>query len=120
MPLTNFRHKEEDDKKAITPMVGILVMKLWLFGGNSNNGANCGLAYANSNNAWSNSNSNISARHTFWKRIILGCYYCVMGKHPITMSLGSWCVCIASVGRNNIHLAWVMVSHPTRGVSKPF
>ena len=27
-------------------MVGELVMKLWLFGGNSNNGANCGLAYA--------------------------------------------------------------------------
>ncbi len=45
-------------------MVGVLVMKLWLFGGNSNNGANCGLAYANSNNAWSNSNANISARHT--------------------------------------------------------
>ena len=45
-------------------MVGVLVKKLWLFGGNSNNGANCGLAYANSNNAWSNSNSNISARHT--------------------------------------------------------
>jgi hypothetical protein len=45
-------------------MVGITVLKLWLFGGNSNNGANCGLAYANSNNAWSNSNSNISARLT--------------------------------------------------------
>ena len=46
-------------------MVGELGMNLWLFGGNSNNGANCGLAYANSNNAWSNSNANISARHTF-------------------------------------------------------
>ena len=46
-------------------MVGELVMKLWLFGGSSYNGANCGLAYANSNNAWSNSNANISARHTF-------------------------------------------------------
>ena len=45
-------------------MVGRQVLKLWLFGGNSNNGANCGLAYANSNNAWSNSNSNISARLT--------------------------------------------------------
>ena len=30
-------------------MVGELVMKLWLFGGDSNNGANCGLASANSN-----------------------------------------------------------------------
>lgn len=46
-------------------MVGELVMKLWLFGGNSNNGANCGLAYANSNNGWAHSDANISARHTF-------------------------------------------------------
>lgn len=45
-------------------MVGRKVLKLWLFGGNSNNGSNCGLAYANSNNAWTNSNSNISARLT--------------------------------------------------------
>ena len=45
-------------------MVGVWIVKLWLFGGNSNNGSNCGLAYANSNNAWSNSNSNISARIT--------------------------------------------------------
>ena len=49
-------------------MVGKRVCELWLFGGNSNNGANCGLAYANSNNAWSNSNSNISARLTIRKR----------------------------------------------------
>ena len=46
-------------------MVGELVMKLWLFSGNSNNGANCGLAYAASNNAWTKSDANISARHTF-------------------------------------------------------
>ena len=45
-------------------MVGIKVLKLWLFGGNSNNGSNCGLAYANSNNVWSNSNANYSARLT--------------------------------------------------------
>jgi len=45
-------------------MVGIKVLKLWIWGGNSNNGSNCGLAYANSNNAWSNSNANISARLT--------------------------------------------------------
>lgn len=49
-------------------MVGIRACELWLFGGNSNNGANCGLAYANSNNAWSNSNANISARLTIRKR----------------------------------------------------
>lgn len=49
-------------------MVGIRACELWLFGGNSNNGSNCGLAYANSNNAWSNSNANISARLTIRKR----------------------------------------------------
>lgn len=36
--------------------------KLWLFGGNSNLGANCGLAYAGSGHAWSHSNAGISAR----------------------------------------------------------
>lgn len=39
-------------------------LQLWFGGGTSNNGANCGLAYANSNNAWSNANANISARIT--------------------------------------------------------
>lgn len=41
----------EDDKK-----------ELWLFGGNSNNGASCGLAYANSYHGWTSSSSGISAR----------------------------------------------------------
>lgn len=36
--------------------------KLWLFGRPSSNGSNCGLAYANSYDAWSSSNSNLSAR----------------------------------------------------------
>ena len=36
--------------------------KLWLFGGDSNNGANCGLAYAYSPGAWSGSDANFSAR----------------------------------------------------------
>ena len=44
--------------------------ELWLFGGNSNNGSKCGLAYSNSNNGWANSNSNISARHTLQKENI--------------------------------------------------
>lgn len=35
---------------------------LWLFGGASAFGSNCGLAYASSSYAWSASNSNISAR----------------------------------------------------------
>ena len=35
---------------------------LWLFGGSSLHGANCGLAYANSNLAWSASAAHISAR----------------------------------------------------------
>lgn len=37
---------------------------LLLWGGNANNGSHCGLVYSNSNNAFSNSNSNIAARHT--------------------------------------------------------
>ncbi len=45
-------------------MVGVRVLKLWLFGGNSNNGSNCGLAYAFSRNAWSSSSSTFSARLT--------------------------------------------------------
>ena len=36
--------------------------KLWLFGGNSNAGANCGLAFANSSYAWSSSYASLSAR----------------------------------------------------------
>lgn len=36
--------------------------KLWLFGGYSNDGSNCGLAYAGSDVAWSASNSSLSAR----------------------------------------------------------
>ena len=44
---------DEEKKKSLS-----------LFGVHSDDGANCGLAYANSNNAWSNSNANISARHT--------------------------------------------------------
>ena len=35
---------------------------LWLFGGSSNFGAACGLAFAYSNNAWSNSLARIAAR----------------------------------------------------------
>lgn len=38
----------------------------WLFGGRSNLGAYCGLAYAHSSNAWSNSDSGISARLAYY------------------------------------------------------
>lgn len=38
--------------------------QLVLWGGNANNGSNAGLAYANSQNAFSISNSNYGARHT--------------------------------------------------------
>lgn len=38
-----------------------------LFGGNANNGANAGFAYANSNNVPSNTNANIGSRHCFIK-----------------------------------------------------
>ena len=43
--------------------------QLWLFGGNSNNGANCGLASAHSLHAWSDSNSNISARLAYYGEV---------------------------------------------------
>ena len=36
--------------------------RLWLFGGGSHNGASCGLAYAPSNDTWSYSYADISAR----------------------------------------------------------
>lgn len=38
---------------------------LCLWGGNANNGTHCGLGYSNSNNAFSNSNTNIGARLTY-------------------------------------------------------
>lgn len=38
-------------------------MLLW--GGNANNGALCGLVYANANNVFSNANANIGARLEF-------------------------------------------------------
>lgn len=34
-------------------------------GGNANNGSHCGLSYTNSNNGFSNSNTNIGARLKF-------------------------------------------------------
>ena len=40
--------------------------QLWLFGGNSNDVANCGLAAAASSNAWSNSSSSLSARLAYY------------------------------------------------------
>ena len=40
--------------------------QLWLFGGNSHYGANCGLASANSISAWSNSYAGISARLAYY------------------------------------------------------
>ena len=40
--------------------------QLWLFGGNSSNGANCGLACAYSDAAWSHSNAYSSARLAYY------------------------------------------------------
>lgn len=45
-------------------MVGRKVLKLWLFGGGSYDGSDCGLAYAASYAAWSGSDSYVSARLT--------------------------------------------------------
>lgn len=49
---------------ALPPPVGGRDRELVLLGGNANNGANCGLGYVNSNNAFSNSNANYGSRHT--------------------------------------------------------
>ena len=47
-------------------MVGELVMKLWLFGGGSYNGAACGLAAAASDSAWTESDAAVSARLAYY------------------------------------------------------
>ena len=105
-------------------MVGKTVFELWLFGGNSNNGSNCGLAYANSNNAWSNSNANYSARLT----TLIGSYAEKMirvsvlrhGKAPEYREPRQRVTYVEHVlGRNNIHLARIWVSPSARDVSKP-
>ena len=49
------------------------IVELLNVGGNANNGAQCGLSYANSNNGFSNSNTNIGARLNIYieqKRVI--------------------------------------------------
>ena len=43
--------------------------QLWLFGGASTYGAHCGLAFANSNNAWTTSASSCSARLAYYGSI---------------------------------------------------
>ena len=43
--------------------------QLWLSGGNSGDGSNCGLASAHSLHAWSDSNSNISARLAYYGEV---------------------------------------------------
>ena len=42
---------------------------LWLFGGTSDDSANCGLAYASSNIAWSVKNADISARLAYYGEV---------------------------------------------------
>ena len=41
------------------------IVELLIVGSNANNGSQCGLSYANSNNAFGNSNDNIGARLKF-------------------------------------------------------
>ena len=43
--------------------------QLWFFGGSSSNGSRCGLASANSGNAWSDSYAGVSARLAFYGTI---------------------------------------------------
>lgn len=51
----------EEEKEAYN-------LQLWLAGGDSNSVANCGLAYAHSNYAWSNSYADYSARLAYKTR----------------------------------------------------
>lgn len=103
-------------------MVGVLVIKLWLFGGNSYNGSNCGLAASNSNNAWSNSNANISARLTTLIgsltdktiRMPLLRHGKASDDHEPRRQVRMYSLC----SRNNIHLARIKVSLPACDVSK--
>jgi hypothetical protein len=45
-------------------------VELLIDGGNADNGSQCGLAYVNSNNAFSNSNANIGARLKFYTQTL--------------------------------------------------
>lgn len=103
----------------MTPLVGIGISKLWLFGGNSNNGSPCGLAYANSNNVWSNSNSNISARLTLVMQETIRVSVLRHGNAPGYSEPRQRVRMYSTCGRNNIHLARNRVSPTARGVSKP-
>ena len=49
-------------KKEVDEMTEDQKKELWLFGGSSYDGSYCGLAYASSNCAWTNSYANVSAR----------------------------------------------------------
>ena len=101
-------------------MVGITVLKLWLFGGNSNNGSNCGLANANSNNAWTNSNANISARLTMLSKTNDKGVSTASWEHTRVLRAPAACAYVKHViGRNNIHLARKGVSSAACDVSKP-
>lgn len=106
--------------KSTFVVVGISVAKLWLFGGNSNNGSNCGLAYANSNNAWTNANSNISARLTmFGKNKNIRVLLLRHGKAPGHREPRRRVRMYSTCSRNNIRLARIEVSLAACGVSKP-
>ena len=50
-------------------MVGKTVFELWLFGGHSNLGASCGLAFADSGNAWAYADARYSARLAYYGSI---------------------------------------------------
>lgn len=103
-------------------MVGVLVIKLWLFGGNSNNGSNCGLACASSNSAWSTSYAYISARLTTLIgsltdktiRMSLLRHGKASDDHEPRRQVRMYSLC----SRNNIHLARIKVSLSACDVSK--
>lgn len=56
---------DDTDTKTCNKAEKVQTMELLNVGGNANNGSQCGLSYTNSNNGFSNSNTNIGARLKF-------------------------------------------------------
>ena len=64
-------------------------MELLNVGGNANNGAQCGVSYANSNNGFSNSRTNIGARLKFYKLTIPTLGWCYIYIHTLFLCQSS-------------------------------
>lgn len=59
----------------------VLLMGRWvLFGGNANNEANTGLGYLNTNNSWSDTDTNVGSRNSSIKIFKIGVPTLPLGK----------------------------------------